>query len=186
MSYHKTPLKYGATVVDEFLPKTLENVSILEVDEYTPNFSDFKAKLNEVLVNPIGSKPFDELVKEIYEHGKIVMFIVDDNTRPNIHTRALLPPLIERLFNLGVKKEDIKIIIASGSHKKPSPEAIESRILGSELYSEWKGNVLIHDCDSGNRDLGMTKKGAPILIDEQVLGASLLIPLSDSEYHYFA
>ncbi|MHA2117755.1 MAG: lactate racemase domain-containing protein [Candidatus Thorarchaeota archaeon] len=185
MSFYKTPLKYGATVIDEFIPKTLSDVTVLQIEEYKPDFSDFENKLNEVLANPIGSKPFDDLVREIYSEGKIVMFIVDDNTRPNIHTRILFPILTARLYSLGVRKEDIRIIIASGTHKKPTPEAIKNRILGS-LYEEWKDNVLIHDCDSGNRNLGKTKKGAPILIDEQVLNASLLIPLSDSEYHYFA
>ena len=112
MSFYKTPLKYGATVIDEFIPKTLNDVTVLQIDEYKPDFSDFKKKLEEVLANPVGSKPFDELVSEIYSPGKIMMFIVDDNTRPNTHTRLLLPILTERLFTLGVTKEDIRIIIA--------------------------------------------------------------------------
>ena len=186
MSFHKTPLKYGATVIDQFIPEAMNDVTVLQIEKYTPDFSSFEAKLEEVLMKPLGSKPFDELVKEIYTKGKTVMFIVDDNTRPNIHTRILLPILTERLLGLGVQKEDIKFIIASGSHKKPTPDQIENRILGSNLYSQWKDHVLIHDCDAGNKNLGKTKRGAPILIDEQVLEASLLIPLSDSEYHYFA
>jgi len=186
MSFYKTPIKYGATVIDDFISLEHEEVSVLEVEEYRQDFDDFEAKLNSVLEKPIGSKPFDELVQDVYEPSKIIMFIVDDNTRPNIHTRALLPPLTERLLNLGVRREDIKIVIASGSHKKPSPEAIESRILGSQIFDEWKDHILIHDCDAGNRALGKTSRGTPIFIDEQVLEASLLIPLSDSEYHYFA
>ncbi|MFX0045390.1 MAG: lactate racemase domain-containing protein [Candidatus Hermodarchaeota archaeon] len=186
MSFYKTPIKYGATVVDEFIPLALKEVSVLEVEEYKPDFDDFEAKLDDVLENPVGSKPFDELVQEVYEPGKTIMFIVDDNTRPNIHTRALLPSLTKRLIGFGVQEEDIKIIIASGSHKKPTPEAIENRILGSQLYAKWKDHVLIHDCDTGNRALDKTSRGTPIFIDEQVLEASLLIPLSDSEYHYFA
>ncbi|MHA2379109.1 MAG: lactate racemase domain-containing protein [Candidatus Thorarchaeota archaeon] len=186
MSFYKTPIKYGATVIDEFIPRALEQVAVLEVEEYKPDFDDFENKLNAVLESPIGSKPFPELVQEVYEPGRIIMFIVDDNTRPNTHTRALLPPTTGKLLNLGVRKEDIKIIIASGSHKKPAPEAIEKRILGPQLYDEWKDHVLIHDCDAGNRALGKTSRGTPIFIDEQVLEASLLIPLSDSEYHYFA
>ena len=186
MAYYKTPLKYGGTVIDEFIPKTIKNVRVLEIEEFTPDFTDYTKKLNEVLERPIGSKPFNDLVKEVYSPGKTIMFIVDDNTRPNIHTRALLPILAERLISIGVRQDDIKIIIASGSHKKPSPEAIKDRILGDTLYDQWKDRVLIHDCDRGNKRLGDTSEGTPIFIDEQVLAASLLIPLSDSEYHYFA
>ncbi|NHJ13535.1 MAG: DUF2088 domain-containing protein [Candidatus Thorarchaeota archaeon] len=186
MVYYKTPLKYGAVVVDEFIPSSLGDVTVLKIDEFTPDFTNLANKLNQVLSNPLASKPFDELVQDIYDPGKVIMFIVDDNTRPNVHTRALLPLLTRRLEDLGVKREDIRIIIASGSHKIPSPDAIRDRILGDTLYSEWKDHIILHNCDNGNRHLGETSVGTPILIDEQVLEASLLIPLSDSEYHYFA
>ncbi len=186
MSYHKIPLKYGDLVVDDFIPTSYTDVSVLKVGEYTPDFSDFRKKFEEILNNPIGSKPFDELVHDVYQPGKKIMLIVDDNTRPNIHTRALMPFVMERLLGLGVAKNDIAIIIASGSHKQPTQESIEKRILGTDLFKEWHQHVLIHDCDSGNRNLGTSLSGTPILIDERVMEASLLIPLSDSEYHYFA
>jgi len=185
MSYHKTPLKYGAHLVDDFIPSDLD-VTVLRIGEFTPDFSDFEKKLNEVLSNPIGSKPFDEVVRDVYTKGKKILFSVDDNTRPNIHTRALLPHLTKRLLGLGVAKDDIEIIIASGSHKQPKGDAVETRILGSALFAEWGDSVLIHDCDSGNRYLGDTSRGSPIYIDERVMDSCLVIPLSDSEYHYFA
>jgi len=186
MAYHKTPLKYGDKVIDEFIPKEVSDVTVLRVDEYKPDFTDLTSKLNEVLDSPIGSKPFDELVQEIYSEGKRILFMVDDKTRPNIHTKILLPLVAERLLSNGVKKEDIGIIISSGSHVVASPKEVESRILGTELYKVWGDNVLTHDCDSGNEKVGETSRGTPILIDKQVLESSLLIPLSDSEYHYFA
>ena len=186
MTYHSTPLKYGDKVIDEFIPKDVADVTILRVDEYTPDFTDLTRKLNEVLDSPIGSKPFNELVHEIYTEGKRILFMVDDKTRPNIHTKILLPLVAERLLSNGVKKEDIGIIISSGSHVVASPKEVESRILGPELYKIWGNNVLTHNCDNGNEKVGETSRCTPILIDKQVLESSLLIPLSDSEYHYFA
>ena len=186
MSYHSTPLNYGGDEIDEFIPKSVEDVTILQVSEYTPDFTDFKKKLAEVLDSPIGSKPFDDLVKDVYEDGKRILFMVDDKTRPNIHTRILLPVIADRLLSIGVKKNDIGIIISSGSHVPASPQEVEDRILGPELYKDWGKNVLTHDCDSGNTEVGKTSRGTPILIDQQVLDSVLLIPLSDSEYHYFA
>lgn len=44
MSYHRTPLKYGDEVIDEFIPKDLKDVHILRVDEYTPDFTDLKGR----------------------------------------------------------------------------------------------------------------------------------------------
>ena len=186
MSYHSTPLNYGGDEIDEFIPKSVEDVSILQIDEYTPDFTDLKKKLSEVFDSPLGLKPFDILVKDIYEEGKRILFMVDDKTRPNIHTRILLPLIADYLLDLGVRKEDIGIIISSGSHALASPLEVEDRILGPELYKIWGNNVLTHDCDSGNTQVGKTSRGTPILIDQQVLDSCLLIPLSDSEYHYFA
>jgi nickel-dependent lactate racemase len=186
MSYYKTPLKYGQQEVEEFIPKSVEDVKILRIGDIEPFFDDFNDRLAEVLDSPLESEPFDNVVKAVYEPGKTIMIIIDDNTRPNIHTRILLPKITERILALGVAKDDLAIIIASGSHKQPTPEAIEHKILNTDLYEKWKDNILIHDCDSGNKYLGNTSRGSPIHIDERVLDAALVIPLSDSEYHYFA
>ncbi|MHA2235576.1 MAG: lactate racemase domain-containing protein, partial [Candidatus Thorarchaeota archaeon] len=186
MEYHSTPLNYGGDEIDAFIPKSLEDVTTLQVAEYKSDFTDFAQKLNDVLDSPVGSKPFNDLVNDVYEEGNRVLFMVDDKTRPNIHTKKLLPIVANRLMSIGVRKQDIGIIISSGSHVPASPQEVEDRILGQELYSEWGTNVLTHDCDSGNTHVGETSRGTPILIDQQVLDSSLLIPLSDSEYHYFA
>jgi nickel-dependent lactate racemase len=186
MSFLKTPLKYGNVTIDEFVPSSLTDVTVLEVEEYKADFKDLDSKVKEILDNPLESKPFNQLVQDVYQPGKKILFMVDDKTRPNVHTKILLPIIASRLLEIGVKKDDIGIIIASGSHVPAKPHEVEDRILGQELYAEWKDNVLTHDCDSGNKQVGVTEMGTPILIDEQVLAASLLIPLSDSEYHYFA
>ncbi|MHA3962827.1 MAG: lactate racemase domain-containing protein [Candidatus Thorarchaeota archaeon SMTZ1-45] len=186
MSYHSTPLNYGGDEVDEFIPKSIENVTILQVDEYIPDFTDFKEKLNDVLNSPLGSEPFDEFVKGVYKKGRRILFMVDDKTRPNIHTKVLLPPIADRLLGLGVRKDDIWIMISNGSHVPATPKDVESRILGPAIYKDWGKNVLSHDCDIGNTHVGETKRGTPIFIDQHVLDSSMLIPLSDSEYHYFA
>ncbi len=186
MSYHRTPLKYGSETVDEFIPAKYSKVRVLEISEYRPDFDDFEKKLNEVLENPIGTGPFDELVKQCYVEGHDIIIIVDDNTRPNIHTKVILPPLTRRLLGLGVRKEDIKLMVASGSHVPPKEDALENKIFGSAIYSEWKDNILIHDCDSGNKHMGKTTMGTPIYIDERVMNSCMVITLSDSEYHYFA
>lgn len=186
MSYHKTPLKYGSTVVDEFIPSSVEKTKVLEIEGYEPDFENIEQKLHDVLEHPIGTKSFDDFVKDAYKEGQKILFMVDDKTRPNIHTKILLPLIADRLLKIGIPKDDIGIIVASGSHVIASPDELETRILGPVLYQEWKNNVLNHDCDEGNRHVGETSMGTPIYIDHQVLDACMLIPLSDSEYHYFA
>ncbi len=186
MSYHNTPLNYGGDEVDEFISKSIEDVTILQVDEYNPDFTDFNKKLNDVLNSPLGSEPFKALVKKVYKKGKRILFMVDDKTRPNIHTRVLLPVVADRLISFGVRKEDIWIMISNGSHTPATLKDVESKILGPEIFKDWGKNILSHDCDKGNTQVGKTLRGTPIFIDQHVLDSCLLIPLSDSEYHYFA
>jgi nickel-dependent lactate racemase len=186
MAYYNTPLKYGDQEINDFIPRDIKDVEVLRVERYAPDFTDMKKRLSHVLDSPLGTKPFNELVKEVYSAGKRILFMIDDKTRPNLHTKILLPLLTKRLLKIGVRKEDIGIIISSGSHAVATPKEIEERILGSSLYKDWKDNLLNHDCDKGNEHVGMTSRGTPILIDKQVLDSALLIPLSDSEYHYFA
>lgn len=186
MSYHNTPLKYGNHEINDFIPKKVKDVAVIRIDEYTPDFTDLNKKLKQVLDKPLGTKSFNELVKEVYSKGKRILFMIDDKTRPNLHTKILLPLIAERLLKIGVRKEDIGIVIASGSHIPASPKELEDRILGPALYKVWKDNVFNHDCDSGNEHVGVTTRGTPILIDKKVLDSCLVIPVSDSEYHYFA
>ncbi len=185
-SYHSTPLKYGSYTVDEFIPSSTRDVRVLSVEEYHPDFEDLGAKLEQVLEAPLGTPPFDRLLHEKYSPGSQVCVIVDDNTRPNVHTRVLLPMLLGRFLSSGVQRDDIVIMVATGSHKPPTEEALEHKVFGTDLYGEWRDRVLVHDCDAGNRYLGETSFGTPIHIDERVLDSCLVIVLSDSEYHYFA
>ncbi|MHA1771500.1 MAG: lactate racemase domain-containing protein [Candidatus Thorarchaeota archaeon] len=186
MSYHKTPLKYGAATIDEFIPTKFAKTKVLEVEEFIPDFDDFETRLDHVMRNPIGSPPLEELVKKFYSKGNDIIIVVDDNTRPNIHTKLIIPPLTKYLLSLGVDRNDLKIMVASGTHTPPSKQALEEKIFGPVIYAEWKDNILIHNCDSGNRDMGVSTMGTPILIDERIMDACLVITLSDSEYHYFA
>ena len=186
LAYHNTPLNYGDLEINNFISRDVKDVTVLEIEKYIPEFTDIKKRLNQVLDSPLGTKPFDDLVKEVYFKDKRILFMVDDKTRPNIHTKILLPLLTERLLKNGVRIEDIGIIISSGSHAPASSKEVEKRILGSALYKNWKDKILTHDCDKGNEHLGESSLGTPILMDKQVLDSCLVIPLSDSEYHYFA
>ncbi|HME51464.1 MAG TPA: lactate racemase domain-containing protein [Candidatus Lokiarchaeia archaeon] len=194
ITYHKTPVYYGEQVVDEFVPKKYR-VKYLEVPHQPPSFPDLAEKLDEVIRNPVDGPTMQELVAERYEKGKPVVFLVDDNTRPNVHTKILLPPIRQYLIDeLGVDVDDIRYMIVTGTHAAPPEGDLEIKIFGPALYQVdaqddspiKNGNVWIHSCREGNREIGTTQAGTPVMIDERVLDAAFLIGLSDSEWHYFA
>jgi nickel-dependent lactate racemase len=183
MSYKDVKLLYGDEMITDFIPEDM-NVRVLEAEGITPSFTDVQTRFDEILKKPVDSTPLAELVKE--RQRPRIMILVDDATRPNKHTKVLLPMLLEKLFEYDVKKDDIRIMVASGSHSPPSDDLLENKILGSEIYQAWKDNVLIHKQAENCKNLGNSSYGTPIEVDIDVLESGLVIAVTDSEYHYFA
>lgn len=113
-----------------------------------------------------------------------VSITVNDKTRP-VPNNLLFPPLLERLLQLGIKKENIQIIIATGTHT-PMPEAEFSMVLKEEILREFK--VISHDCDdeSNLSYKGSTSRGTPVFVNSQYDNADIKIVVGDIEPHHFA
>ncbi|MFX0096010.1 MAG: lactate racemase domain-containing protein [Candidatus Hodarchaeota archaeon] len=185
MEYNTTPIYYENEKVDYFIPKGANYTYIK-----APKVKDLKnvaERFKQAIRSPLDSPSLEELVKQQYQPERIIVIVVDDHSRPNIHTRMFLPLLRNQLVAYGVNEEDLRVFIATGTHLPPKPEHIQERILGS-LYDEWKERIWINDCDSQklHQDLGFSPHKTPIKLDKRVLSACLRISLSDSEYHYFA
>jgi len=90
--------------------------------------------LNMALDNPIGSRRIEEIVKD----AKTVSIICDDMSRPT-PVSLILPHVLKRLHKAGIRKENIKIIIALGSHRYMTKEELIDKV-GKEVYLNY--NVL--------------------------------------------
>ncbi|MBY9001893.1 MAG: DUF2088 domain-containing protein, partial [Candidatus Heimdallarchaeota archaeon] len=110
---------------------------------------------------------------------------VDDHTRPNTHTRIVLPLLIEKVLSLGVKKEDIRVLVASGTHRFPKEEEYH-KIVGEKVLAEFKSQIVAHDCKNDVIMMGESDAGTPMGFNKLAFEASILMPITDSELHYFA
>ncbi len=183
--YLKTPIWYEKEKISYFVPKG-SNCRYLQVPKVEP-LKNLEETLDKAVNSPLNSASLKDLIADHYQQGQTVVILLDDTTRPNIHTRALLPLLTRKLIEYGVLGTDIRLMIATGTHEPPPPHQIQELILG-ELYESWKDRIWVHDCDdtANHEDLGFSLQNTPILIDKRVLSSSLMIPLSDSEYHYFA
>ncbi len=181
-------LEYGDELLSAFIDeKWKNNIIVLEPEKPQKEFIDLQTKFEEVLSEaPAGGKNLKIILEEVYSQGASVTIIIDDYTRPNKHTKILLPKLIKYLQKLGIYVNDIKILVASGTHRPPTVEELENKILTPDLYNQYKEHIFAHDCDTGNIDVGTTPSGTPIKIDERAINSCLLIPLTDSELHYFA
>ncbi|MFX0207037.1 MAG: lactate racemase domain-containing protein [Candidatus Hodarchaeota archaeon] len=180
-------LPYGDRWLEGFLPEDYQGeIRVLKKERKQPDFDNVEKRLREVLNNPPeGIKSLSELIKGYYKSPKKVVVIVDDNTRPNTHTKILLPLFIPYLQELGVKREDVTILVAAGTHKPPPPDGM-IKIFGEEFLGEYEDIIEIHSCDEGNISIGKSEAGTPIKLDERVVNAAIVIPVTDSELHYFA
>jgi nickel-dependent lactate racemase len=94
----------------------------------------------------------------------------------------MLPPLLERLHQGGIRREAVTILIATGLHRAATANEIQE-ILGPEIAGAYR--VLNHDARdrSTHRDLGRTRSGTPVFIDERFLAADLHITCGLIEPH---
>ncbi len=184
---HAGKLGYGDGWVEGFLPKRVEDegrLIELQVPEGLPEIGDVEKALAHSLEEPVGeTKPLEKLIEECYRER--VSIIVDDHTRPNVHTKILLPILLRYLRSRGIEKRDIRIVVATGTHRSPRGEEF-AEMLGGGVYRIFEENVVVHDCRSSLVKIGEMEDSIPIEVNETVAGSDLVIPLADTTYHYFA
>ena len=136
-----------------------------------------KYTVEEALDNPIGTKILEEIIKP---KDKIVI-VTSDITRP-MPSYKVLPSILKRLEKTGVKKENISIIFALGSHRKHTKEE-KIKLVGEEVY---KSIICKDSSEEDFINMGKTSCGTPILINKTVAEADIRICLGNIEYHYFA
>ncbi len=104
-------LKYGKKSVKLPLPnKNILKILNSEEQEVLLNPED---KLSDLLKNPMGSLSLKKLIQQ--KGAKKILIIVNDITRPTPY-KMILPPLLDELKKIGIKKENITFIIATGIH----------------------------------------------------------------------
>jgi nickel-dependent lactate racemase len=188
MTFLDLNIEYGNQTLSRFLPADRGEIQVISSPEVQSEIDNLHDDLITALENPIDTTPLKDLVARNYPgSGKKVLLIADDNTRPNRHTRMLFPILFEYLIEeCGVKKDDLGILIASGTHRPPTEQEIKERILGEGICEKYCDHILIHNDQENLADLGISSRETPIRINQDALDACLLIPVTDSEYHYFA
>jgi len=134
-------------------------------------------EVERALRHPIGARPLAETVRP----GERVCIITSDITRP-VPSWEILPPLLRELFGAGVKPGDVCVVFGLGSHRGHT-EAEMRKLVGDRVFE----TVRCMDHDPRRFvHLGVTQKGTPVDIFEDVVWADRRICLGNIEYHYFA
>ena len=171
----KISLAFGSSTIELDIPE--RNISSVILPSEPERKEDSTSLIKKALENPIKSRRLSEIVNP---NSRIVI-IVSDITRPT-PTAKFLPLLLEELYLGGAKDENITIVFALGLHRNQTAE--ESRkLVGEEIYE--KIRCIQHDT-SRCRHIGITSRGTPIEIFEDVLDADVIIGTGSIEFHYYA
>jgi len=172
-------LKYGKEEVS--LPIQGKNIiKILNLKKQKALLNP-ENRLKNLLRNPIGCFSLKELIFQ--KKAKKILIIVNDITRPTPY-EVILPPLLDELHQIGIKKENILFMVATGIHRSNSPEEIKE-IFGENIFSAYK--FINHDCDDPHLiNLGELKSGNKLWVDPIVSDIDFIITTGVIVPHYFA
>lgn len=142
--------------------------------------SDIVAAAREAIRNPIGVPP----LREIVHAGETVAIIISDITRL-CGTSEFLPVIVDELNSVGVKDEDITVVVATGTHRGHTPEE-DVVVCGAEMVKRLK--IVQHDCRKKENmvSLGKTSFGNDVAISKYVANADRVILTGAVTLHPFA
>ncbi|MBI3882079.1 MAG: nickel-dependent lactate racemase [Verrucomicrobia bacterium] len=172
----KLPLAYGRGHLNVELPD--DRTKVVE-PSHAPGLADERAAVLDALRQPIAAKPLRDWVKP----GDKVCIVFTDITRATPNER-LIPWLLDFLAPL-VPRENITLLNSTGTHR-PNTRAELEQLLTPAVVANYR--VLNHECERAE-DLvpfGVTRDGAPALLNRHLAHADVRIITGFIEPHFFA
>ncbi len=169
-------LKYG----DSAISVEYDENSFTTLGENTERVGLSDIEIGDKLDNPIGSRPIEEIVGP----GESVLIVVPDATRQT-GCGQLVNLLVRRLIANGSAPHEIRIIFATGIHRKVT-ETEKALILTPFIAQR------IKTFDHDPRDLmqivrvGETSGGIPVELNRALFEHDHVILIGGVTFHYFA
>lgn len=139
--------------------------------------ADPAAAIRQALEHPIGAPRIEELVRP----GQKVCIISDDNTRMT-PVALILQELLPRIEQAGIRREDILIVMALGSHRHMTQEEIAAK-LGQAVWDRYRVlNSEFQDPDMLVQ-VGTSQLGTPIRVFRPAMEADLRIGIGNVVPH---
>lgn len=169
-------IPYGNTLLSVAIPD--EWLGLVALPNEVAPIQDVQRLIRLALDAPTGGPPLGGIAQP----GMRVALIVDDYTRKT-PIRQVLPLVLDELQAAGVSPADIRIVIASGSHRRMSPDEIAAR-LGRAIANSYEVVTFSTEdqsqmvCLGETRQsmcLGETIQGIPAWINREVAEADLRI-----------
>src|SRR3972149_5958163 len=183
-NWKKVSVEFGRNVMEVLVPLNCVELTMKEVAA----LPEPQKAIEQAFRVPISSPPLEEIIRR---KGKppeqmSVAIAVSDITRPVPYKGegGILSPLLSRLESSGIKKENIKIIVATGMHRASTPnEKVE--MYGKEVVEQY--TIVDHDCENDDllESIGKTKRGTHVYVNRDFYFADLKITTGLVESHFF-
>ncbi len=171
-------IKYGDTKLELNLSSRTP-WKLIEPSLYEPYENPEKAVLMAIR-NPLNSLPLQQIVRP----GETICLIVNDSTRI-ARSDLFLPIIVKELLDMGIRKKDIFIVFATGSHR-PLGKTEMAELVGDYIAN----NVAMYNHDSKDSsallNIGETSFGTPVIVNKKVVEADRRILTGSVVHHFFA
>ena len=142
-----------------------------EINVFGPK--SFKKLTDEDIINRLNNPIKCPPLFEILSNQKKIVIIVDDITRPTPVSK-ILSILLTIIKNQGINNSNIKIIMATGTHKIAKNSTFFNK-LDKKILKEIK--AIIHHCKKDLKFIGYSKNKIPIYINKYVAEADVKISI---------
>src|SRR4030066_1809754 len=129
--WRSVDVEFGEKILQVLVPGHCVELSMVNV----PIPFDPKSAIEQAFSNPIGSPTLEEIIRKKGKPAEeiSVAIAVSDITRPVPYKgeKSILLPILKRLESSGIRKQNIKIIVATGMHR-PSMQEEKIEMYGGE------------------------------------------------------
>jgi nickel-dependent lactate racemase len=178
-------VEHGPRSLDLWVPERCEILSMKPMAA----LQNPREHIERALSHPAGSPSLEDLIASQGKPAASLSAVVavSDNTRPvpyrGEREDGILLPLLLRLENAGVRRDNVRIIVATGTHRATSG-AWKRKAFGEPIMGRYR--VSDHDCTSADlRPLG-TFGGVDVGINSSFYEADIRIVTGLVEPHFMA
>ena len=138
----------------------------------------------ESIRHPIGMDTLDKLVRSDSKVAIVIPDIVKGGCQSTSHRKISITVILNELYSLGVKKDNILLIFSNGLHPRTN-EVEAKKILGDDSFREFwsSGQIISHDSEDPKYliDLGEDSQGDPVIINKYVYDSDLAILIGHTQ-----
>lgn len=171
-------IPYGTSEI-EFDLNSNRVLGVIRPTEITPA-TDPASVVERALATPLGGPTIDALAPR----GKTVAIAVDDITRTT-PTHLLLPPLLRAMRDAGVRKDQITVFIALGTHRPMTASEMKEKY-GPTVVEEYTFVNHAFDDPSQLTYVGDMAGDVPVWINKAFMKANLRIVTGNIIPHFNA